>query len=57
MKMIVPTVNKTVEEIMAIVIATYNLAFLSGSLKYCLKGSRLIYLPFIEEFLLNNSFY
>jgi hypothetical protein len=42
---------------MAIVIATYNLAFLSGSLKYCLKGSRLIYLPFIEEFLLNNSFY
>lgn len=35
-------VNNTVEQIIAIVKNTNNLAFLSGSLKYCLKGSRFI---------------
>jgi hypothetical protein len=35
MNIIVPTVSKIVEQIMANVVKTYNLAFLSGSLKYC----------------------
>jgi hypothetical protein len=41
-KIIVPIVNKTVEQIIDIVKNIYNLAFLSGSLKYCLIGSRFI---------------